>query len=100
MYFYLVIKYPVTYGSLLKLYSEPTQLFIHSHEIRFGRGGIFSITGYPHDDQGNYWQILEEHPYNQKTYEDKVKCGDVIKLKSAIIGYYAKTDETSFGLTT
>jgi len=27
--------------------------------VRFGRGGIFSVTGYVHDDLGNYWQILE-----------------------------------------
>jgi hypothetical protein len=29
-----------------------------------------------------------------------LKCGDVIRLKSAIIGYNLRTDETTFGLTT
>lgn len=58
------------------------------------------MTGYPHDDQGNYWQVLEEYPYHTKTYSEIVKCGDVIRLRSAIIGYNVRIDETSFGLTT
>ena len=49
---------------------------------------------------GNYWQILEEYPFQTKTYEEFVKCGDVVKLKSVIIGYSLRLDETSFGLTT
>jgi dolichyl-phosphate-mannose--protein O-mannosyl transferase len=32
---------------------------LHSHEVRFGRGAILSVTGYVHDDLGNHWQILE-----------------------------------------
>jgi len=73
---------------------------LHSHEVRFGRGGIFSVTGYGLDDAGNYWQVLEELGLNTKTYNQPLQCGDVIRLKSAIIGYSLRTDETSFGLTT
>ena len=52
------------------------------------------------DDLGNYWQILQEYPYETKTYEEIVKCGDVVRLTSVIIGYSLRLDETSFGLTT
>lgn len=31
---------------------------LHSHEVRFGRGQIFSVTGFVFDDLGNYWQVL------------------------------------------
>ena len=58
------------------------------------------MSGYNFDDLGNYWQVLEEHPYHTKTYQDPIKCGDVIKLSSVIIGYNLRLDETSFGLTT
>ena len=59
---------PLTYGSMIKLRqpqkpalaNDPrVNKWLHSHEIKFGRGGFYSVTGYNREDLGNYWQILE-----------------------------------------
>jgi hypothetical protein len=68
--------------------------------VRFGRGGHFSVTGFGTDDSGNYWQVLEENLFATKTYSDPLRCEDVVRIKSAIIGYFLRADDTSFGMTT
>ena len=73
---------------------------LHSHGVRFGAGGVYSVTGYAHDDHGSYWQLSEKHNSKTKTWNDKVKCGDSLVIRSAIMDYYLRSEETATGLTT
>lgn len=66
----------------------------------FGRGGVLSVTGYPFDDLGSFWQVSQQHKVNKHTYADPVRCGDIITLSSTIVGYFLRLEETQFGLTT
>ena len=56
----------------------------------FGRGGVMSVTGYPIDDLGSYWQISQPFKKATKTYTDSVLCGDYITISSAIVGYFLR----------
>jgi hypothetical protein len=59
-----------------------------------------SVTGFHIDDLGSYWQVGQPHGSRTKTYTDAVICGDSVTISSAIQGYFLRTEETQFGLTT
>lgn len=73
---------------------------LHSHDVFFGRGGVLSVTGYPFDDLGSFWQVHQPYKIKKHAYRDVVRCGDTIALSSAIVGYFLRLEETQFGLTT
>ena len=64
---------------------------LHSHGVKFGMGGIYSVTGYAVDDHGSYWQLNEKINSKTKTLTDVIKCGDSITVRSAIIDYFLRT---------
>ena len=90
----------MTYASLVKVTNPSSNLMVHSHDVFFGRGGVISVTGYPLDDLGSYWQISQPFQTTKKTYSDPVLCGDTITISSVVVGYFLRAEDTQFGLTT
>lgn len=69
---------------------KDTKVYLHSHydqyPLRYDDGRVSSqgqqVTGYPHNDTNNQWQILPSVPFteNDRTGH-KIKNGDVVQLR-------------------
>ncbi|QGA20015.1 hypothetical protein EYB26_007715 [Talaromyces marneffei] len=69
---------------------KDTKVYLHSHDdqypLRYDDGRISSqgqqVTGYPHNDTNNQWQILPSVPFpeNDRTGH-KIKNGDTVQLR-------------------
>jgi len=81
----------VNYYDSLTLRHKETKVYLHSHPdlypLRYDDGRISSqgqqVTGYPHNDTNNQWQIL---PVNHADIgkPNSVKNGDLVKLRHLV----------------
>jgi dolichyl-phosphate-mannose-protein mannosyltransferase len=81
----------IEYMDLISIRHKETKVYLHSHPdrypLRYDDGRISSqgqqVTGYPHNDTNNHWQIL---PHKQLTpgVAAKVKNGDVVRLRHIV----------------
>lgn len=89
--------FDIEYFDTITIRHKDTRNFLHSHvekyPLRYDDGRISSqgqqVTGYPHNDTNNYWQILPTtdlpHEMGDETglpaIGHKVKDGDVVQLR-------------------
>jgi dolichyl-phosphate-mannose-protein mannosyltransferase len=78
----------VEYGDFITMKHKETRVYLHSHPdkypLRYDDGRISSqgqqVTGYPHNDTNNHWQILPQ----DDNHKGAVKNGDVIRFRHLI----------------
>ncbi|KAH8179769.1 dolichyl-phosphate-mannose-protein mannosyltransferase domain-containing protein [Sarocladium implicatum] len=77
----------IHYYDSITIRHKETKSYLHSHEerypLRYDDGRVSSqgqqVTGYPHNDTNNYWQILPLD--GEETTGRQVKNNDLIRLK-------------------
>lgn len=83
---------PIDFGDSLSIRHKETKVYLHSHPdlypLRYEDGRISSqgqqVTGYPHNDTNNLWQILPSNPAEPLTAGKRVKNGDVVRLRHLV----------------
>lgn len=81
----------IDYFDSITMRHKETKVYLHSHPdrypLRYEDGRISSqgqqVTGYPHNDTNNHWQILPSKPL-QGTVGQRVKNGDIIRLRHLV----------------
>lgn len=97
---------PVNYYDSLTIRHKETKVYLHSHgdkyPLRYDDGRISSqgqqVTGYPHNDTNNQWQIIPTKLLNgvQGYVEDHpVKAGDVVKLRHLVSDTYLRSHDVA-----
>ncbi|TKA79753.1 hypothetical protein B0A49_00567 [Cryomyces minteri] len=81
----------IDYFDSITLRHKETKVYLHSHldkyPLRYDDGRISSqgqqVTGYPHNDTNNHWQIL---PATEMANEagHRVKTGDLVRLRHLV----------------
>jgi len=85
----------INYLDAMTIRHKDTKVFLHSHPdlypLRYDDGRISSqgqqVTGYPHNDTNNQWQILPSVPF-ENPEGHSVKNGDVVKLRHLVTDTY------------
>jgi dolichyl-phosphate-mannose-protein mannosyltransferase len=81
----------IQYGDPITIKHKETKVYLHSHPdrypLRYEDGRISSqgqqVTGYPHNDTNNHWEIQPAYDFAAKK-NTKVKNGDLIRLRHLI----------------
>jgi dolichyl-phosphate-mannose-protein mannosyltransferase len=81
----------INYYDSITLRHKETKVYLHSHPdrypLRYEDGRVSSqgqqVTGYPHNDTNNHWQILPYTPLQSETGQ-RVKIGDIVRLRHLI----------------
>jgi dolichyl-phosphate-mannose-protein mannosyltransferase len=81
----------IEYGDLITMKHKETRVYLHSHvdkyPLRYDDGRISSqgqqVTGYPHNDTNNHWEISAAYGMEQKKGQ-AVKNGDLVRLRHLI----------------
>ena len=82
---------PINYYDSITIRHKETKVYLHSHPdrypLRYEDGRISSqgqqVTGYPHNDTNNHWQVLPSKPLSS-TEGQRVKIGDVVRLRHLV----------------
>ncbi len=83
----------IDYYDAIVIKHKETKTYLHSHPdkypLRYDDGRVSSqgqqVTGYPHNDTNNQWQILPATPFPSDNYlGHHVKNGDLIKLRHLV----------------
>lgn len=82
----------IQYGDLITMKHKETRVYLHSHPdrypLRYDDGRISSqgqqVTGYPHNDTNNHWQILPG--------TEGVQIGETVKNNDAVRFRHLVTD--------
>ncbi|KAI9690739.1 MAG: hypothetical protein M1820_009836 [Bogoriella megaspora] len=92
----------VDYFDEITMRHKETKVYLHSHvdkyPLRYEDGRISSqgqqVTGYPHNDTNNHWQIV---PTKQMTAEagHPVKNGDIVRFRHAVTNSYLLTHDVA-----
>lgn len=80
----------IKYYDTLTIRHKETKTYLHSHvdlyPLRYDDGRISSqgqqVTGYPHNDTNNYWQILPAN--NDEKKDRQVKNNDLVRLRHIV----------------
>ena len=80
----------IQYGDFITIKHKDTRVFLHSHPdrypLRYEDGRISSqgqqVTGYPHNDTNNHWQVIPNKL--DGGIGEKVKNGDVVRLRHLV----------------
>ncbi|KAK5990769.1 Dolichyl-phosphate-mannose--protein mannosyltransferase 4 [Cladobotryum mycophilum] len=80
----------IQYYDTITIRHKETKAYLHSHDdaypLRYDDGRISSqgqqVTGYPHNDTNNYWQLLPAN--HDKTVGEAIKNYDVVRLKHIV----------------
>lgn len=86
---------PIDYFDNISMRHKETKVFLHSHPdkypLRYEDGRISSngqqVTGYPHNDTNNMWQILPTRQIPEEAGH-RVKGGDVVQLRHVVTDTY------------
>jgi dolichyl-phosphate-mannose-protein mannosyltransferase len=81
----------INYFDSITIRHKETKVYLHSHPdrypLRYDDGRVSSqgqqVTGYPHNDTNNHWQILPTKPLAEEAGQ-RVKIGDTIRLRHLI----------------
>jgi dolichyl-phosphate-mannose-protein mannosyltransferase len=81
----------INYYDDITLRHKETKVYLHSHvdryPLRYDDGRVSSqgqqVTGYPHNDTNNHWQILPSTPLASEIGQ-RVRVGDVVRLRHKI----------------
>jgi dolichyl-phosphate-mannose-protein mannosyltransferase len=80
----------IQYGDLISMKHKETRVYLHSHPdkypLRYDDGRISSqgqqVTGYPHNDTNNHWEILPNAELPAGNHA--VKNGDIVRLRHLV----------------
>ncbi|KAI7582741.1 protein O-mannosyl-transferase 1 [Hortaea werneckii] len=80
---------------------KETKVFLHSHvdryPLRYDDGRISSqgqqVTGYPHNDTNNIWQIVPSKPLEGRGH--RVKNGDVVRFRHLVTDSWLLTHDVA-----
>jgi dolichyl-phosphate-mannose-protein mannosyltransferase len=81
----------IQYGDFISIKHKDTRVYLHSHPdkypLRYDDGRISSqgqqVTGYPHNDTNNHWQVLPQAELPAGT-QVNVKNGDIVRLRHLV----------------
>lgn len=81
----------INYYDSITIRHKETKVYLHSHPdrypLRYDDGRVSSqgqqVTGYPHNDTNNHWQVLPTKPLASEVGQ-RVKLGDTIRLRHLI----------------
>lgn len=81
----------IDYYDSITLRHKETKVYLHSHPdrypLRYDDGRISSqgqqVTGYPHNDTNNHWQILPTGPLASQVGQ-RVQVGDIVRLRHLV----------------
>ncbi|KAF2874899.1 Dolichyl-phosphate-mannose-protein mannosyltransferase-domain-containing protein [Massariosphaeria phaeospora] len=92
----------IDYYDSITMRHKDTKVYLHSHPdrypLRYDDGRISSqgqqVTGYPHNDTNNHWQILpnKELP---NTEGQRVKIGDIVRLRHLLTDTFLLTHDVA-----
>ncbi|KZF23902.1 glycosyltransferase family 39 protein [Xylona heveae TC161] len=79
----------IDYYDTITIRHKETKTYLHSHPdrypLRYDDGRISSqgqqVTGYPHNDTNNYWQILPSEQFSDGDLGHHVHHGDLVQLR-------------------
>lgn len=92
----------VQYFDALTILHKETRVYLHSHTekypLRYDDGRISSqgqqVTGYPHNDTNNQWQILPVQAFDDPAGHP-VKNGDLVKLRHLVTDTYLMSHDVA-----
>jgi dolichyl-phosphate-mannose-protein mannosyltransferase len=81
----------IDYFDVITIRHKDTKVYLHSHPdkypLRYDDGRISSqgqqVTGYPHNDTNNHWQVLPVKPL-PNVQGQRVKIGDAVRLRHIV----------------
>ncbi|KAF3001541.1 hypothetical protein E8E13_009534 [Curvularia kusanoi] len=81
----------INYYDSITMRHKETKVYLHSHTdrypLRYDDGRVSSqgqqVTGYPHNDTNNHWQILPAKELPSELGQ-RVKVGDIVRLRHLI----------------
>ncbi|GAB7365888.1 hypothetical protein MBLNU230_g7218t1 [Neophaeotheca triangularis] len=84
----------IDYFDSIAMKHKETKVYLHSHldkyPLRYDDGRVSSqgqqVTGYPHNDTNNLWQIIPSTPLEGPGHH--VKHGDVVRLRHLVTDSY------------
>ncbi|OQE31628.1 hypothetical protein PENSTE_c001G05371 [Penicillium steckii] len=93
----------VQYFDSITMRHKDTKVLLHSHyetyPLRYDDGRISSqgqqVTGYPHNDTNNLWQVLPTKPLADDGQPKSVHNGDVIQLRHVGTDSYLLTHDVA-----
>ncbi|KAK5806871.1 hypothetical protein VI817_001129 [Penicillium citrinum] len=93
----------VQYFDSITMRHKDTKVLLHSHyetyPLRYDDGRISSqgqqVTGYPHNDTNNLWQVLPTKPLADDGQPKSVRNGDVIQLRHVGTDSYLLTHDVA-----
>lgn len=97
---------PVMYFDHLTIRHKETKVYLHSHldryPLRYDDGRVSSqgqqVTGYPHNDTNNQWEIIPTRPLGGQTgyvANMPVKAGDFVKLRHLVTDTYLRSHDVA-----
>ncbi|KAK4931141.1 Dolichyl-phosphate-mannose--protein mannosyltransferase 4, partial [Elasticomyces elasticus] len=92
----------IDYFDTISMRHKDTKVYLHSHPdkypLRYDDGRISSqgqqVTGYPHNDTNNHWQIIPSTAMDQESGHH-VKNGDVVRLRHLVTDTYLLTHDVA-----
>ena len=82
----------IQYGDVITMKHKETRVYLHSHPdrypLRYDDGRISSqgqqVTGYPHNDTNNHWQILPGTEMPNGGIGEIVRNGDAVRFRHIV----------------
>jgi dolichyl-phosphate-mannose-protein mannosyltransferase len=92
----------VDYYDIITIRHKDTKVYLHSHPdtypLRYEDGRISSqgqqVTGYPHNDTNNNWQILPPSEL-EKPEGNRIHNGDLVRLRHMVTGTILLTHDVA-----
>ena len=93
----------IEYYDAMTIRHKETKVYLHSHTevypLRYDDGRISSqgqqVTGYPHNDTNNQWQILPITPFEGSEKGHAVHNGDIVRLRHLVTDTYLLTHDVA-----
>ncbi|KAF2161779.1 glycosyltransferase family 39 protein [Zasmidium cellare ATCC 36951] len=92
---------PIDYFDNLSMRHKDTKVYLHSHvdkyPLRYEDGRISSqgqqVTGYPHNDTNNLWQIIPSTQMEGRGH--RVKNGDIVRFRHLVTDTWLLTHDVA-----
>ena len=92
----------IEYYDAFTMKHKETKVYLHSHvdkyPLRYEDGRISSqgqqVTGYPHNDTNNLWQVIPSNSISQEPGH-KVKNGDVVRFRHLVTDTWLLTHDVA-----
>ncbi|KAF4551024.1 Dolichyl-phosphate-mannose-protein mannosyltransferase-like protein 3 [Elsinoe fawcettii] len=93
----------IQYADAITIKHKDTKTYLHSHDekypLRYDDGRISSqgqqVTGYPHNDTNNLWEIVTGNKESPKEPGNVVMHGDLVRLRHLVTNSYLLTHDVA-----